>query len=82
MVSLAELTGLLCIGVIIVVLIVFFFVWLFFKFVIYFLPSIIVAIIVYFVTHGNVGLTLVAFVLSAILFAAWGYNRRRDYVGR
>jgi hypothetical protein len=79
MVSLGELGALICIGIIIVVLIVFFFVWLFFKFVIYFFPSIIVAILVFFVTDGNLVFTGLAFVLSAIIFAAWGWNRKRDY---
>ena len=51
--------------------------WMFFKFVIYFLPSIIVALVVFLVTSGDMGITLVAFVLSAIVFAVWGYNRRR-----
>jgi hypothetical protein len=79
MVSLGELTGLLCIAIIIIVLVVFFFIWLVFKFIIYFLPSIIVAILVYLVTGGNIGLTVVAFVLSAIIFAAWGWSRKREY---
>jgi hypothetical protein len=79
MVSLGELGGLLCIAIIIIVLVVFFFIWLVFKFIIYFLPSIIVAALVFFVTNGNWGYTAVAFVLSAIIFAAWGYSRKRDY---
>jgi uncharacterized protein involved in cysteine biosynthesis len=49
---------------------------MFFKFIIYFLPSIIVALVVYLVTN-DLGITAVAFVLSAIVFAAWGYNRKR-----
>ncbi len=77
MATLPELGALLCIAIIIVILIVFFFIWLVFKFIIYFLPSIIVALLVYLVTGGNWGITAVAFILSAILFAAWGYNRRR-----
>ncbi len=77
MASIAELGVWVCIGIFIVILIIFFFMWMFFKFIIYFLPSIIVALVVYLVTEGDMGITLVAFVLSAILFAAWGYNRRR-----
>jgi hypothetical protein len=78
MASIPEIGGLICIAIIIIVLIVFFFIWMIFKFIIYFLPSIIVSIIVYLIT-GNWGYTLVAFVLSAIIFAVWGYNRKRDH---
>jgi hypothetical protein len=78
MVSLGELGAFVCIAIIVIVLVVFFFIWLAFKFIIYFLPSIIVAILVYLVTGGNLGLTVVAFVLSAIIFAAWGWSRRRE----
>lgn len=77
MVSLPEVGAAICIIIFIVILIAFFFLWMIFKFIIYFLPSIIVALVVYLVTSGNLGITLVAFVLSAIVFAAWGYNRRR-----
>ena len=78
MVSLADLGMWVCIVIFLVILIVFFFIWLVFKFIIYFLPSIIVAVIVYLVT-GNLGLTAAAFILSAILFAVWGWNRKRGY---
>jgi hypothetical protein len=78
MVSLPELGAILCIALIIVVLVVFFFIWLVFKFVIYFLPSIIVAVLVYLVTK-DLGLTAAAFIVSAIIFAIWGYNRKRSY---
>ena len=77
MASLPDVGVALCIGIFIVILIIFFFMWMFFKFIIYFLPSIIVALVVYLVTERNLGITLVAFVLSAIVFAAWGYNRKR-----
>lgn len=76
MASLPEVGAALCIIIFIVILIAFFFLWMIFKFIIYFLPSIIVALVVYLVTL-DLGLTLVAFVLSAIVFAAWGYNRQR-----
>ena len=79
MVDLGQLSAIICIALIIVVLVVFFIIWLVFKFIIYFLPSIIVAVIVYFVTQGHLGYTAVAFILSAIIFAAWGYNRKREY---
>lgn len=77
MTSIPDFGVAICIGLFIIILIIFFFMWMFFKFIIYFLPSIIVALVVYLVTDYNLGITLVAFVLSAILFAAWGYNRRR-----
>jgi len=77
MASLPELGAALCIIILIVVLIAFFFIWMIFKFIIYFLPSIIVAVLVYLVTGGDVGLTVGAFILSAIIFAVWGYSRKR-----
>lgn len=77
MATLPELGAALCIIIIVVILIAFFFIWMIFKFIIYFLPSIIVAVIVYLVTGGNIGMTAVAFILSAIIFAIWGYNRKR-----
>jgi hypothetical protein len=76
MATLPELGAALCFIIIIVVLIAFFLIWMFFKFIIYFFPSIIVAVIVFLIT-SNLGLTAAAFVLSAILFAVWGYSRKR-----
>lgn len=79
MVDLAAIGIWACLIIFLVILIAFFFIWLVFKFIIYFLPSIIVALLVYLITDGNLGITAVAFILSAIVFAAWGWNRKRDY---
>jgi membrane protein implicated in regulation of membrane protease activity len=74
--TLPELGAGLCLAAIIVILVVFFLLWFVFKFLIAFFPSIVVALIVWLVS-GNWIIAAVAFVLSAILFAALGAQRRR-----
>ena len=68
----------MCIAVIIIVFIIFLVLWFLFKFVLAFFPSIVVALIVYFVTGGSWLLALIAFVISALIFAAVGSERRRQ----
>jgi hypothetical protein len=65
-----------CIALIVIVVIAFLVVWLFFKILIEFFPSVVVALIVFLISRDFL-LTLVAFLLSAILFAAIGVSRRR-----
>ncbi len=67
-----------CVAIIVVIIIIFLILWLFFKVLFAFFPSIVVAVIVFFVTDGNWVYALAAFVLSAIIFAVIGANRRRD----
>ena len=78
MADLLSIGMMACAAIIIVVIIIFLVIWLFFRVLFAFFPSVVVAIIVFFVTDGNWVYALVAFVLSAILFAAIGASRRRD----
>ncbi len=78
MADLATLGIMACLAIVVVIVIIFLVLWLFFKVLFAFFPSIVVAVIVFFVTGGNWVYALIAFVLSAIIFAAVGANRRRD----
>jgi hypothetical protein len=60
--------------IIIVIALIFVFVL---EFVIEFLPSVLIAGLVYWFSGGNVIYTIVAFLVSAILFAVIGQTRRR-----
>ncbi len=76
----SELLGLsivLCIALIVVGVIVFAVLWLFFKVLIEFFPSVVVAGLVFWVTRDFL-LTLIAFLVSAIIFAAIGMSVRRQ----
>ena len=74
--DLAGIGALACVAIVIIIIIVFLFLWLFLKLVFAFFPSIIVALIVFLITQNWV-LALVAFVVSALIFAAMGADRRR-----
>ena len=78
MADLPTLGIMACVAIVVVIVIIFLVLWLFFKVLFAFFPSIVVAVIVFFVTGGNWVYALIAFVLSAIIFAAVGANRRRD----
>jgi hypothetical protein len=78
MADLASLGIMACVAIIIIIVIIFFVLWLFFKFLFAFFPSIVVAVIVYLVTGGNWVYAVIAFVVSALIFAAMGANRRRN----
>jgi hypothetical protein len=75
MVSIPELTVGLCIVAVVIIIVVFLLLFFIFKFVIAFFPSIVVALIVFLLT-GNWIVTAVAFILSALIFAAVGSKRR------
>ncbi len=80
--DIASLGIMACVAIIVVIIVIFLVLWLFFKVLFAFFPSIVVAVIVFFVTEGNWVYALVAFVLSAIIFAAVGANRRRNRYNR
>ncbi len=76
--DIASLGIMACVAVIVVIVVIFLVLWLFFKVLFAFFPSIVVAVIVFFVTGGNWVYALIAFVVSALIFAAMGANRRRN----
>lgn len=76
-----DLTGLgivICLAAIVIVVIIFLVLWFLFKFTIAFFPSIIVAVIIWWVSGGNWLYALIAFALSALVFAAVGSDRRKQ----
>ncbi len=76
--DIASLGIMACVAIIVVIIVIFLVLWLFFKVLFAFFPSIVVAIIVFFVTDGNWVYALIAFVVSALVFAAMSANRRRN----
>jgi len=68
-----DLSCIALIVVIIIIALVFIFVL---EFVIEFLPSVLIAGLVYWFSDGNVIYTIVAFLVSAVLFALIGQTRR------
>jgi hypothetical protein len=75
--GIAGLTALACLAIIIVVVIIFLVLWFLFRFIIAFFPSIVVAVIVWYITKSAL-LGLVAFVATALIFAFLGSRRRRE----
>ena len=73
--SLVGLGAFACVIIIIVIIVIFLILWFLFKFIVAFFPSLVVALVVYLITQNWI-LTLVAFVLTALIFAAVGDRRR------
>jgi membrane protein implicated in regulation of membrane protease activity len=69
--------GLSCIALVVVIVIIAIIFIFVLEFVVEFLPALIVAGVVYWYTDGDVLWTIVAFVVSAIVFAGLGQTRRR-----
>ncbi len=80
--DIASLGIMACVAIIVVIIVIFLVLWLFFKVLFAFFPSIVVAVIVFFVTGGNWVYALIAFVASALIFAAISANRRRNRYNR
>ena len=76
--DIASLGIMACVAIIVVIVVIFLVLWLFFKVLFAFFPSIVVAVIVYLVTGGNWVYAVIAFVVSALILAAMGANRRRN----
>ena len=75
--DLAGLGLVVCLAAIVIVIIIFLILWFLFKFTVAFFPSIIVALIIWWVSGGNWLYALIAFVVSALIFAAVGSDRRK-----
>jgi hypothetical protein len=69
--------GVLCIALIVVIIVIFLVFFLLLKFVVEFFPSVVIAGLVYWYTGGDLILTIVAFIASAIILAIIGHLRRR-----
>ena len=69
-----DLSCIALLVVIVIIALIFIFVL---EFVIEFLPSVLIAGLVYWFSGGNVIYTIVAFLVSAVLFAVIGQTRRR-----
>ena len=69
--------GVLCIALVIVIIVIFLVFFLMLKFVVEFFPSVIIAGLVYWFTEGDLLLTIVAFLVSALVFAIIGHLRRQ-----
>ncbi len=69
-----DLSCIALVVVIVIIALIFIFVL---EFVIEFLPSVLIAGLVYWFSGGNVIYTIVAFLVSAVFFAVIGQTRRR-----
>ena len=68
---------LVCVALIVIIVIVFAVLWLFFKVLFAFFPSIVIAGLVWYFTN-DFAFTVVAFLGSALFFAYMGYRRKND----
>ncbi len=68
---------LVCVVLIVIIIIVFAVLWLFFKVLFEFFPSVVIAVLVWWYTR-DFTITVVAFLGSALFFAYMGYRRKKE----